>query len=394
MECKATASKKSFPSHDVPSRMTIEPYREEHIPAVQEFNHRLRANWGTGEALPFHFFESNIPEWLPRRQKVPIYQQYYLALDNGFVRGGFVTKHQDFSFSGNVRKIAFYHYPLSEGIINRKFAWVGGEMLKTALRDNPLLFALGIGGINLPLSRMLKAMRWSMTVVPFLFRINHPTRFLENLPEFRKTLLRRFLVEGASKTGLGWLGVKSLQVIPSLNAYWQPRARVEEVDFFSSWADSLWEGVAHRFAMVAVRDSNNLNVLYPSSNRRFIRIRVMQAETVVGWAVLLDTQMQNAKYFGNLRVGSIVDCLSVQGSERLVAQAATNLLNRRGVDLVVTNQCHQGWVKAFRQLAYFSGPSNFVFATSPQLTKLIHPFQESFSRIHLTRGDGDGPIRL
>lgn len=374
--------------------ITIEPYQEQHIPAVQEFNRRLHTNRGTVEALPFYFFESNVPEWLPRGKNVPIYQEYYLALDDGFVRGGFVIKHQDFSLAGNVRKIAFYHYPLSEGIHDRRFAGVGPQMLRKALQENPLLFALGIGGMQLALSRMLRAMGWSMTLVPFLFRINRPTHFLGNLPELRRTPLRRFLAGGASKTGLGWVGVKSLQAIRSLGAYPQPRASVEEVDCFASWADRLWESVTSQFVMIAVRDSNNLNVLYPSTKRRFIRIRVMQGATVVGWAVLLDTQMQNAKYFGNLRVGSIIDCLSVQGSERVVAQAATKLLDRRGVDLIVTNQSHSRWVKAFRQLGYFSGPTNFVFAVSPELAKLVHPFQDSLSQIHLTRGDGDGPIRL
>jgi len=188
--------------------------------------------------------------------------------------------------------------------------------------------------------------------------------------------------------------VKSLQAIRGWRAYPRLQANAEEIDSFSSWADRLWEGIASRFAMIAVRDSKNLDVLYPPSKRRFIRIRVKQGDTVVGWAVLLDTQMQNAKHFGNLRVGSIVDCLALPGREGYVAQCATKLLNRRGVDLIVTNQCHSGWVNAFQRLGYLSGPTNFVFAVSPELAKLMHPFEESLQRTHLTRGDGDGPIRL
>ena len=372
----------------------IEQYRQQHIPAVREFNHRLHTNRGTVEALPFYFFENDVPEWLPRREKVPIYQDYYLALDDGIVRGGFVIKHQDFAFYGRVRRIAFYHYPLSEGIADRRFAGVGPLMLRKALEENSLIFALGIGGMELALSRMLRAMGWSMSLVPFLFRINHPNRFLENLPELRNPSLRRFLVRAASKTGLGWMGLKSLHAIRSMGALSLSGVRVEEVDSFSPWANCLWERVASRYAMIAVRDASNLDVLYPSTKRRFVRIRVMQGGTVIGWAVLLDTQMQNAKYFGNLRVGSIVDCLSLQGCESIVAQAATKLLNRRGVDLIVTNQCHSAWVKAFRNSGYFSGPTNFVFAVSPDLAKVIHPFQDSFIQSHLTRGDGDGPIRL
>jgi hypothetical protein len=62
--------------------------------------------------------------------------------------------------------------------------------------------------------------------------------------------------------------------------------------------------------MIAVRDSEALNTLYPASSNRFLCYKVIGGSSVLRWAVLLDTQMRDHKHFGNLRVRSIVDCLA------------------------------------------------------------------------------------
>src|SRR5678815_3226809 len=41
-----------------------------------------------------------------------------------------------------------------------------------------------------------------------------------------------------------------------------------------------------------------------------------------------------------------------------------------------------------------TGPSNFIFAASKKLAALLDPWSAHVGRIHLTRGDGDGPIHL
>ena len=114
----------------------------------------------------------------------------------------------------------------------------------------------------------------------------------------------------------------------------------------------------------------------------------------VGWAVLLDTQMVDNKYFGNLRVGSIVDCLASPENASGVIRAATKVLEDRGVDLIVSNQSHAAWCAGLRDAGFLLGPSNFPFAASKELTKLIHPVPTSMAQCHFTRGDGDGPIHL
>ena len=147
--------------------------------------------------------------------------------------------------------------------------------------------------------------------------------------------------------------------------------------------------------MIAVRDSTILNVLYPVDNTRFIRLQVARRGKPIGWAVLLDTQMVGHKQFGGMRVGMVVDCLAEPGDELTVAAMATRHLAHRGVDLIVTNQLHRDWCNAFARNGFLEGPSNVaceIFTTSPTLAARLEPFEATAGRIHMTYGDGDGPI--
>jgi hypothetical protein len=104
--------------------------------------------------------------------------------------------------------------------------------------------------------------------------------------------------------------------------------------------------------------------------------------------------MSDDKYFGNLRVGSVVDCLAVPGDESAVIDLVTRELRKMGSDLVVTNQSHAQWVAAFGKNGYLSAPSNFILACSPELIAGLGPLEQELSAIHINRADGDGPIHL
>src|SRR5215469_6611453 len=133
--------------------IVIEPYRAEHEPAVQEFNLRLKAGGAESDLV---FFRSAEPRWLPPSQNSDLYQEYFVAIESGIVRGGYALKQQSFSFSdGVVRRVAYYHHPLSEGIVNKSYAAVGMLLLKHAMSRSPLLYCLGMGGYDRPLPKML-----------------------------------------------------------------------------------------------------------------------------------------------------------------------------------------------------------------------------------------------
>ena len=49
---------------------------------------------------------------------------------------------------------------------------------------------------------------------------------------------------------------------------------------------------------------------------------------------------------------------------------------------------------ALERAGFLRGPSNFIFAASKNLAKLLEPFDSAKDEIHINRGDGDGPIHL
>jgi hypothetical protein len=371
--------------------IAVKPYSENLIPAVREFNHRLTSGGAPSE---LRFPEHPAPEWLPKANGRRIYQEYFLALDADSVRGGYILKYQDFSFSGDIRRVAYYHFPVSEGIVSRAYVAVGIQMLRAALETEPLLFALGMGGYDRPLPQMLRAMKWNMCLLPFYFKVNSPSQFLKETRALRNTPTRRLCMDLAAITGIGWLGLKLLQGLHPAPRSGDHSVRTETVSRFSQWADDLWQECKTRYAMIAVRDSETLNILYPPSSTRFLCLKVCRGAGELGWAVILDTQMQNDKYFGNLRVGSIADCLALPKNASAVIRAATRVLEERGVDLIVSNQSHSAWCMALRQAGFQAGPSNFIFAASRKLGELLDPFELKRTQTHLNRGDGDGPIHL
>ena len=91
---------------------------------------------------------------------------------------------------------------------------------------------------------------------------------------------------------------------------------------------------------------------------------------------------------------SIVDRFASGGDALAVVDQAADFLERRGVDIIVSNQSHVAWRSAFEDAGYMRGPSNFALAMSKSLAKRVAPYDQSTSRIHMTRGDGDGPIHL
>lgn len=368
--------------------IAIQPYTADRIPAVKAFNQRLAAG---GIAPQFHFPESNIPYWLPKVDGRRIYQEYYLAVDEEQVRGAFILKYQDFLVGGENAPIVYYHLPVSEGIVNKAYASVGALMLRSALKKQPCLFALGMGGFDRPLPTMLKAMGWALSAVPFYFRVHHPGPFVRQIAPLRQSPGRRFLAGMAAATGMGWVGIKMMHWLRTQRS--TAGTSVEFVEMFGSWADGIWKECASRYAMVADRQSATLNILYPAS-KNFLCLKIKLGTAVLGWAVVLDTQMQGNKYFGNLRVGTIADAFASPENAAAVVRAATQVLEDRGVDIVIANHSHAAWEGAFQAAGYLRGPSNFIFAAAKPLAEKLAPFEANRTRVYFMRGDGDGPVNL
>lgn len=364
-------------------------HREEHRTEVMEFNARMRAGGIHVDLSPDP--ESN---WLPQPNHDQLFEEHYLALtESGEVCGGYTLKHQPFQIQGAIESIGFYHAPLSEGLINKSYAAVGTKLLMDAIRRCEKLYCLGMGAIEEPLPRMLKALRWTLEPVPFLFYIVHPSRFLRNVKALRRSPMRSMALDLAALSGAGWVGSKIRN-----SRYWIQRrmgnVSFKEIASFDSWCCELWHSCSQEYPFTAVRDTQTLQTLYPSNNQRFLKLRVTGGDgQTLGWAVCLDTQMLDNKHFGGMRVGTIVDLFAAPSDASSIAAAATDYLANRGVDLIVTNQSMNCWTDAFTRNGFLNGPSNFIFAASKKLANSLNGVIAA-NAYFVTRGDGDGPIHL
>ena len=365
--------------------IVIQSYRPEHESAVEEFNRRLQA-----AADPnLVFYKTSAPQWLPKVGDHPLYNEYFVAVDAGIVRGAYALKHERVFVPGQGEiAVACYHHPLSEGIVNRTYAAVGALMVRDALLRQPLLYALGMGGYDHPLPKMLKALGSSLALLPFFFKIVHPSRFLKEMQALRTSALRRILMDIGAATGLGWLALRGAQNVKRARWTRSEGVDVSRVPEFSDWADPLWLQAREQYRMAAVRDSGTLRRLYPAADRHFTRLRIQRNQTDIGWAVVGERR-KDSKY-GSMTVGSIVDCWASPEDAIAVIEAATRELEAQKVDLIVSNQSHLAWGHALERCGFFKGPSNFIFAASKKYAEALHPFAENCRAFHITRADGDG----
>jgi hypothetical protein len=370
------------------SAVLIRPYTDEWREAVAAFNQRVKpAN------APFQLPETSAADWIPKSGARKPYQEMFLAVQDRSVRGSYTFKNQDFVLGGQIREVGMCRMPISEGIVDCRYAMIGVSLVKDAVKRQPLLYALGIGSLDAVVTRLVLAMGWKVIqTVPFYFKVNNGFRFLRNARHLRSTRLRRVLLDAAAYSGAGSAGARFADVLLTRNGHREVYAKL--VSDFDDWADRIWQASEARYSMIAVRDAAVLSRLYPLEEGRFMRLRIQEGGDVIGWAVLLDTAMHENKYFGNMRVGTIVDCLAAPEDATKVMAAASRFLEQRGVDVLVSNQSHPAWCRGLKIAGFLCGPSNFFFVASRQLSKVLGEIDPQGAAIHLNRGDGDGPIHL
>jgi len=369
----------------------IQLYTEEMEPEVKAFNNRLKE----GNAS-FCFPERYVSDRWPRIDDGRrIFEDYYLVIENnGKVRGGYILKSQDFIFDGKVKSIGNIQLPLSEGAVNKAYNILGIKIVNDALDKKPLLFALGMGGVNKPFPRLLKSLGWNLVAIPFYFKIFNPKIFFRNIKILRKSMIRNLLFDLIAFSGLGWICLKCLNLLKKRIKINEKVTYYEEVQEFGEWVDELWQKADDNLLFCAVRNKKTLNILYPNDNLKFIRLKITIENEIAGWVLLLVTSMSDHHYFGNMRVGSIIDCLSINNKAADVFAVTEKYFKRNNVDLIISNQSHSEYQSAFIENGFLKGPSNLIFATSRQLTKALGLNDGTLVNVHINRGDGDGPMHL
>jgi hypothetical protein len=345
-------------------KIQIVPHSPASYEAVHEFNLRMSeggSRWG--------FYCSNVCDWLPFKTGERVWREYHLAVDEEHkVRGAFALKPQPWLIGGQPQTLTDWQGPFSEGDIDKRYAAMGLRLIRSMLKLRPLLFSWGHGSGDAVILQMLEKLGWMLHPTPVCIYVNHPHRFLREATLLRSGPMRRVALEALAWSGIGWAGAKFAHQLLALKGNSNRRfggATAEVEDHFGNWADELWERHSHAYTAIAVRDSGIMNRLLPTDGR---------------WPQAT-----------RLYVGSIIDGFCHPSDADDVVGVATEALKAKGVDVIISNQTHSAWVSAFCGQGYAAVPGKRIFAASPQLTKLLAPWEQVSQGIHLTNLDGHGP---
>jgi hypothetical protein len=364
--------------------LRFEIFAEQHLAAVLEFNQRMKQGHAPSDFLLPASLEA------PRTPlDDPIQWRRYVVLDGESVRGGILAMEQPAWLNGQSIRALNFQSPLSEGIVNPKYSAIAMQMVKFMQKQADAVFLVGMGAIDRPLPKLLLASGWSVRPVPFLFRVHKAARFLSELQMLKTSFLKRIAAQVARLTGIGTLALAYKQRQGA-----RADASLRHVTAWGDWADEIWLRCRDSASFAVLRDRRTLESLYPATDPRLRICLVERGGQAVGWSVCFNTQLANHHHFGNLQVGSILDCMAVPDAMASTAVLTDNRLAAEGADLVLVNHTRAAWLSAFRSAGFLSGPSNYMLAMSKKLTEALRSTADGDSHAHITRGDGDGRIHL
>lgn len=364
----------------------IRPFKNENIKKVKEFNGRLKSK-GQSSMFP----DNPVPYMYPKENNNELYREYYLCIeDNKTVVGAYILQNQVFFINGKYQNLADFMLPISEGSINKNYNFVGLIIQNNALKKQPNLFALGMGGEKNKIYQIHKANKWRFFNIPFLFRIINFSSFIKNIKYFQNRKKLYFLLKILKKTLIIDLIVIIYNFFIDLKIN-KKFGEYSEIQKFSDWSNDIWNKSKTQYDLIAKRDCNNLNVLY-ANNKNLIRLKIKKGHQTYGWCILKKSKLKNHNHFGDMQLGTIIDFLSLPKYEKNVVQAALYYFKENKVDLIVTNQANKKFINILQNYGFFKGPSNFDFAVSKSLSGELQ--NSNANKFHINRGDGDGPINL
>ncbi len=360
---------------------------------VDHFNVRMREG-----GSPWGFYVDPVPRWIPKRPGQKTWREYYVAIENDReVVGGYALKPQEWLVRGERKTIADWQGPFSLGAIDRRYSTLGLRMVRDMLQRHPMLYSWGQGGDEEPLVQMLRKMGWLMHPTPFLLRVTKPFNFLRKNAYLRREKTKALLQDFLAFSGLGSVGLHGLHAGLAAGSFIRFASKARVVDSFGPWADEVWKRCHGHYDAIAIRDAATMNALLPPQHDSEewpapTRLLIEAKGRILGWAVVIERQLQGDTRFGDMRVGMIVDYLGAPADARDIVHAAFAHLRARDVDMVMANQSHPVWIAGFVQNGFVAVPGGRGFCAAPQLERALAPFDRLRRGLFLSNMDGHGPM--
>lgn len=372
----------------------IVPHAEDKKELVEAFNQRMRdqgTSWG--------FYVDPVPYWMPKTsddQKV--WREFHLAIENGEnVVGGYGLKPQAWLVRGEEHLVTDWQGPVSLGAVDNRYAALGLRFIRDMLKKHDHLYSWGHGGSDEKIVQLLRKLGWLMHHTPFLFRVCQPKNFLQKNAILRQDPKKALAQDVLAISGLGSIGLHALHAALRVKSLTRFEATPEEVGDFGDWADDVWNRARARYAAVAVRDAASMRTMFPVEQKHTewptpTRLRVRRNGEVIGWAVVLEKQLESDRNFGNMRVGMIADTFGTPEDAGEIANAAFAYLRDLGVDMVMANNSHPVWADGYEAAGFFRVEDRRIFCASPKFQELLEPWEQTKQGLFLTNLDGHGPI--
>src|SRR5262245_62973848 len=138
---------------------------------------------------------------------------------------------------------------------------------------------------------------------------------------------------------------------------------------FDDWADRIFEDCLPDYGVAMRSDATTLNILYPPDKPGLTRLRLrrkgakhgagLDVSQDAGWILVANKRMENNRYFGDLKVGTLVDGFGRTADAPALVAAGIDHLVETGADIIVANFSHQAWVKACRRSGMLAGPESY-----------------------------------
>jgi hypothetical protein len=304
------------------------------------------------------------------------------------VIGAVTTKLQDYVLAGERVRVAVATYPVSLGAVEPRYAMAGMLVFRKLLEAHPLNILLGMGPPDAsPTARLSQMLGWQVSPVPYLFM---PMRLG---PLAAKQLAERPALAAAARA-IGAFGLTA-------PIEWFMRAGVgrsdlatDQVAAFGADLDRWWAGYADEVGFSLVRDSRQMNAMFPGQVSAFRRFLFRRDGEVVGYAVLLVPPPEEAIRARGVNLVSVVEFCARQEALGAAAKSLARMLWGQRADAAIVNQSYGPALKALQSVGFRPRTTGTYLAASPQLQARLDAARIGLDRMVISLADGDGPIGL
>jgi hypothetical protein len=200
-------------------------------------------------------------------------------------------------------------------------------------------------------------------------------------------------VESMIRAAGGWALAIGQAIWVGLTIVCRPRTSLLEVREEQGFDDSysmLWQAVSGQFGACLARDQKYLQGRFGRDSDRYRVFGCRRANRLLGYCIVKTRQFSSDQRMGNMKVGTIVDCLFDPAAPAVFQALLDSVIEtcaREGVDAVLCTASHAAVRRLLRRSGFLAIPGNLNFAFH---NRTDVPLQDiPLESWHIMRGDSD-----